>query len=217
MASTATTALGTGDLGDLDPAGALSFVVGQRRAADRSEADLLAGVVHWVDLHPVTDRHPAATWTSDIELTGPGESAGAPLAGDGTPGIAQYAVEELAAALGLSYRSGLQLVADTVELRYRLPRLWVLVQTGHLQAWRARLVAHQTSRLSRPAVDFVDRQIAATTGRRGKIPPLNGLLHEARLRCDPDQAAGVEEAALTNRGVWFDHREWPACAAGTTG
>ena len=26
------------------------------------------------------------------------------------------------------------------------------------------------------------------------------------LRCDPDQAAGVEQAALDARGVWFDHR-----------
>jgi hypothetical protein len=204
MTSTTPAVLETRDLG---PAEALQAVVDRRHSADRAEADLLALVVHWVDLHPVTDRHPAATWTADIPLTAPGESAAAPLAGEGTPGIAEYAVEELAAALGLSYRSGLQLVADSVELRYRLPRLWALVQTGHLPAWKARLVANQTTRLSRAAVDFVDRQIAATTGRRGKIPPLNALLHEARLRCDPDQALGVEEAALTNRGVWFDHRE----------
>ena len=32
------------------------------------------------------------------------------------------------------------------------------------------------------------------------------LVHEAMLRCDPDQAAGVEQAALEARGVWFDHR-----------
>ena len=25
-------------------------------------------------------------------------------------------------------------------------------------------------------------------------------------RCDPDQASGVEQAALDARGVWFDHR-----------
>jgi hypothetical protein len=60
MTSTAATAPGPGDLRDLDVAGALWFVVDRRRAADRAEADLLAGVVHWVDLHPVTDRHPAA-------------------------------------------------------------------------------------------------------------------------------------------------------------
>ena len=26
------------------------------------------------------------------------------------------------------------------------------------------------------------------------------------LRCDPDRAAGIEQAALDARGVWFDHR-----------
>src|SRR5512143_1620756 len=212
MTSTAATVLGTGDLRDLDPADALSFVVDRRRAADRSEADLLAGVVHWVDLHPVTDRHPAATWAPDAPLTIHDDRVEVPLAGDGTPGIAEFAVEELAAALGLSYRSGLQLVADTVELCYRLPRLWALVQDGTLQAWKARLVARETPTLSRAAVDFVDRQLAGTGGRRGKIPPLTGLLHEARLRCDPDQALAVEETALTHRGVWFDH---PECTATT--
>ncbi|MEO5710042.1 MAG: HNH endonuclease signature motif containing protein [Nocardioidaceae bacterium] len=35
---------------------------------------------------------------------------------------------------------------------------------------------------------------------------LNELVHEAMLRCGPDQAAGIEQAALDARGVWFDHR-----------
>ena len=33
------------------------------------------------------------------------------------------------------------------------------------------------------------------------------MLHEARLRCDPDQATAVEQNALEHRGVWLDHRE----------
>ena len=36
---------------------------------------------------------------------------------------------------------------------------------------------------------------------------MNPVLHEARLRCDPDQAAAVEQHALDHRGVWLDHRE----------
>ena len=54
----------------------------------------------------------------------------AALAGEGTPGIAEYAVETLAATLGLSYAAGLRLVSEAVELCYRLPRLWALVQDG---------------------------------------------------------------------------------------
>jgi hypothetical protein len=58
--------------------------------------------------------------------------------------------------------------------------------------------------LSQAAVGFVDRHVA-TTGRRNQVPPLRAVIHEALLQCDPDQAAGVEQAALDARGVWFDH------------
>ena len=120
--------------------------------------------------------------------------------------MAEYAVEELAAALNLSHPAGLALVSEAVELRYRLPRLWALVQDGRLQAWKARQVAKATTQLSRDAVAFVDRHLAVT-GRHNRLPALNPVLHEARLRCDPDQAAAVEQHALDHRGVWLDHRE----------
>ncbi len=103
---------------------------------------------------------------------------------------------------------GLQLVSDTLELRYRLPRLWALVQTGTLAAWKARQVAAQTTHLSRSAALFVDRHLTVLA-RRGDLPPnrVRPLIHEALLQHDPDTAAGIEEAALTRRGVWFDHRD----------
>ena len=179
------------DLRDLAPADVLSFAVQQRRTADRAEARLLAAAVHWVDLHPVTD-----------------DEVGVVLAGTGTPSISEYAVEALAAALDLPYAAGLRLVSESVELSFRLPRLWSLVQDGRLQAWRAREVAHETTRLSRNAAGFVDRHLAHVAARNQTLSPakLRGLVHEAMMQCDPDQAAGVEQAALDARGVWFDHR-----------
>jgi hypothetical protein len=73
------------------------------------------------------------------------------------------------------------------------------VQDGSLQAWKARQVARATAQLSAAAVAFVDRHLAVTA-RSNRIPVLNPVIHEARLRCDPDQAAAVEQNAL-------DHRE----------
>ena len=108
--------------------------------------------------------------------------------------------------LNLSHAAGLSLVSEAVELCYRLPRLWALVQDGRLQAWKARQVARATTQLSPEAVAFVDRHLAVTA-RSNRIPVLNPVLHEARLRCDPDQAAAVEQNALDHRGVWLDHRE----------
>jgi hypothetical protein len=204
-----TTATSSWELRDLETGDALEYVVSCRRAADEQEAKLLAGAVHWVDLHPVTHDRPAATWRSQQPpggILGRGDHGCEPLAGEGTPAVAEYAVEELAAALNLSYAAGLNLVSEAVELCYRLPRLWALVQSGALQAWKARQVARETTNLSRRAVDFVDRH-AATTGRHNHLPPLRPLIHEARLQCDPDQAAAVEQAALDARGVWFDQRE----------
>ena len=198
------------DLRDLDRSGVLDAVVSARRNADREEARLLAAAVHWVDLHPVTEQQPAAVFRAGARRGPLGHGMAfddeVPLAGVGTPGIAQYAVEELAAALDLSFAAGLRLVSEAVELCFRLPRLWALVQDGRLQAWKARQVARASTALSRESVAFVDRHLAVS-GRHNRIPALNPVLHEARLRCDPDQAAAVEQLALEHRGVWFDHRE----------
>ena len=196
---------------DLDASAVLDAVVAARRSADAAEARLLALAVHWVDLHPVTEGHPAVTFRTQragglASALGPAFFDPAPLAGSGTPGVAEHAVEELAAALNLSHLAGLALVSEAVELRYRLPRLWALVQDGRLQAWKARQVARATTMLSRAAVGFVDRHLAVT-GRHNRLPTLNPVIHEARLQCDPDQAAAVEQHALDHRGVWLDHRE----------
>src|SRR5690349_10781381 len=145
------------DVRDLDASAVLDAVVERRRTADRAEADLLALAVHWVDLHPVTPEHPAATLPTQRRAGGLSGALGpsffdqAPLAGVGTPAVAQYALEELAAALGLSHAAGLSLVSEAVELCYRLPRLWGLVQDGSAQAWKARQVARATTQLSREA------------------------------------------------------------------
>ena len=206
---------GQSELRDLDSRLVLETIVDRRRAADAAEADLLALAVHYVDLHPVTDTRPAASWVPDRELAVTGQVE-APLAGVGTPGVAEYAVEALGAALDVSYRSALGLVSEAVELCFRLPRLYELVQTGRLQAWKARSVARETTSLSPAAVEFVDRHLAVH-GARNRIPVnLKAVVHEALLRCDPEIAAGREEAALLDRDVVFDfHRSTATCATAT--
>ncbi len=199
------------DVRDLDASAVLDAAVSARRAADAEEARLLALAVHWVDLHPATEEHPAATFPTQrlgglASALGPSFFDRAPLAGAGTPAVAEYAVEELAAALSLSHAAGLALVSEAVELCYRLPRLWALVQDGRLQAWKARQVARASTQLSAAAVAFVDRHLAVTA-RHNRIPVLGPVIHEARLQCDPDQALAVEQNALDHRGVWLDHRE----------
>ena len=213
---------GVVDPRDLDREGVLEAVVAARRSADREEARLLALAVHWVDLHPVDEATAGSTpgamsgsTSAMFAVAHPvGKGRGlAPsmfdlpsLAGDGTPGVSELAVTELAAVLGLSYAAGLGLVSEAVELCFRLPRLWALVQDGFLQAWKARQVAKATTGLSREAVAFVDRHLAVT-GRHNRVPAIGAVVAEARTRCDPAEAAAVEQAALQARGVFLDHRE----------
>ena len=96
---------------DLEAGQVLDYVVARRRVADRAEADLLAAVVVWVDLHPVTDRDGAASWATSAALVThhPDNTVDEGVAGVGTPGVGEFAVEELAATLGVSYRSGFDL------------------------------------------------------------------------------------------------------------
>ena len=151
------------ELRDLAPAEVLAAVATARRAADRAEARLLALAVHWVDLHPITDHPPVRSRPRSqpwVRSRARGPAPGTALGGDGTPGIAEHALEALAATLDLSHTATVRLVGEAVELCFRLPRLWALVHDGRLQAWKARRVAHQTTTLSRAAVDFVDRHLA---------------------------------------------------------
>src|SRR3954471_19749259 len=154
---------------DLDTTRVLDALVDSRRTADRAEADILALAVHYVDLHPVTDQALAATWADrgfdGIRPASTQAVTETPLGGDGTPGIAEYAVEELAAALNVGYHTGLGMVCDAVELCYRLPSLWALVHDGRLQAWKARTVATATTHLSKDAAGFVDAHLAANARR----------------------------------------------------
>ena len=74
-----------------------------------------------------------AGWRSEAIRT-PGSAAALfgeralPIAGAGTPAVAEFAVMELAAVLDLSHEAALALVGDVLDLAHRLPRLWGLVQ-----------------------------------------------------------------------------------------
>ncbi len=198
----------------LDTPGVLSAVVDARRAADRAEADLLVLAAHFADLHPVVDGT-AAAGHGDPGLAGMGPVAGRErlqlLGGVGTPAVAEFAVDELAAALGISIGQAKALVGEALELRHRLPRLWELVLQGLLQAWKARQVARETIELSPAAAAFVDRHVAVVAARN-RLPYLGRLVQEAIARCDPEHAAEREQRERDRRGVWINHRGQAATA-----
>jgi heme oxygenase len=90
-------------------AGVLCAARDRRRAADLAEADLLALAVDWAAMHPADSIHEPATHT----LRGFGQTDLA-LAGEGAPTVAEYAVPELAAALGLSTEAGKRYLGEAL-------------------------------------------------------------------------------------------------------
>jgi hypothetical protein len=91
-------------------------------------------------MHPAESIHEPATDT----LRGFGQTDLA-LAGPGAPTVADDAIPEFAATIGLSTEAGKRYLGEALELRYRLPRLWAWVQSGDLPAWKARLVAREAT------------------------------------------------------------------------
>lgn len=187
----------------LDAPAALAFAVDRRRTADRAEAELLAVAAHWADLHAVLPGGAA----DGIPLDGMQRLV--PLAGDGAPGVAEFAPAELGAALGMTTYAAQRLVGDALELRHRLPRLWARVHdldAPHpLQAWRARRIAEQTTCLSQRAADAVDREVAPVAHKIG-IGRTMQLVEAAMIRFDPEEAGRRAKATAEQRGVWLDQR-----------
>src|SRR4051795_1297504 len=108
-----------------DTAAVLAAARAARRAENAAAAEVLAQAVEWARLHQVDDVDAAATWSA-----GHGQDTGIPIAGQGAPLVSEFAVAELATALGMSAGSGRNLMAHALELAHRLPRVWARVQCG---------------------------------------------------------------------------------------
>src|SRR3954466_5486474 len=183
------------------------------RAAQRKEhegaVEQLQFAVRWALIHPCCDEFPAG-WEDDHGIF-TADSSRAPLAGAGAPVVDEFAPASFAAALGISLEAAKQRIADALELVYRLPRLWELVEAGVVPVWRARAISRETHDLSPEAVAFADRLISATPSKIGLVDATR-LVQEARLYFDPDRAIADEEEELARRGVWLRHRGNPATA-----
>ena len=161
-------------------AAAVLAAVRERRAIEnQAAADVLTLAADWADLHPPESIHPTAGFSI------PGCEHEEPLAGPGTPLVAEFCCAELGAVLGVSSVAAKRLIGNALELRHRLPRLWAAVHAGQVPAWRARLVAeataHATPALSIEAAGWVDAQVAAVAGKVGTAQ-LDRLVTEAITR-----------------------------------
>ncbi|GAB2867489.1 13E12 repeat family protein [Nocardioides pacificus] len=164
----------------------------RRSTADRAEVEQLQLAVDWAAMHSVDSLTDAA-----LAHDGYGDR-GLPIAGEGAPLVAEFAITEFALAVGMSTDAGGRYVGQAVELRYRLPKVWARVCAGDLVAWKARRIVDATMSLVPAGAAFVDRHVAPVAHKIG-IAALDRLIEEARVRFQPEDAEQRRRNAADGR------------------
>ncbi|GAA1833333.1 hypothetical protein GCM10009812_27340 [Nocardioides marinus] len=200
----------TGDL--------LSLAVAQKQAADDADRQLFITVAAWADRHTTgqllpdlygtygladDDAHAAAenAWVARFGM--PGADTMLELAGPGAPEVSEFAVIELAAALGRSTDSGRALVSDAVEAKHRLPKVWARLEAGQVQVWRVRRVTEVTRTLTAEAAAFVDAHLAHVV-HTASFATVKRLAAEAAARFDPEGCEMEEVDTAASLHVHLD-------------
>jgi hypothetical protein len=189
----------------LAPAEVVDRLHATRARARQAAVEELDLAVEWALLHPCPPNEEPAQWSEGRLFA----ERVVPLAGPGAPLVAEFAPAALAAALGISYDAGRQLLADALELTYRLPRLDDLVHAGVVPAYVARTISRDTHDLSFDAARHADRLVCAVPDKIGQVWARR-LIDEARLWHDPDRAVEAERQALEARHVTVGRTGCPA-------
>jgi hypothetical protein len=177
----------------LDADATLTAVEANEAAIRAAEADRLLLAAHWADLHGCLSR------ASGRAL--PGSERLIRLGGIGTPEVAEFAPAELGVSLGLSAGAAGALIADALDLRHRLPRLWSRVRAGEVGPWAARVVARAVHGASLEAAAAADRRVAPFAHAKS-AGQLEGIALAAVIAADPEQAEQRRQAAENALGVW---------------
>ena len=167
-----------------DPASVLGYARDRKTDEDQAAREVMIAGAKYASMHTEDSLvGPVETWHESC----------LPLGGPGCPGVAEFAVTELAAALGKSPEAGRRFLARCVEGFYRLPDCWERLQAGQLEAWRLGMIADATMCLSRDAAEFVDTHVAPVAHRIGQAPADaagRGGPGEVRPRADRGRPAG---------------------------
>ncbi|HET7355979.1 MAG TPA: DUF222 domain-containing protein [Nocardioidaceae bacterium] len=127
----------------------------------------------------------------------PGRQRPVRLGGDGTPTVAEFAPAELGARMQLGTFAAKMLVADALDVRFRLPRMWAQVQAGTARAPLVRAAAQATRHLTKTAAGEVDTALADLVDGRLPRARFDTVLNAQVVAADPETATAREHAAAT--------------------
>ncbi len=154
----------------------------------RCEVEILRVAVQHAYLHDRDSLDPAETGR-------PGRERARRIGGAGTPEVAEFAASELGARLGMSTVSAGLLMADGLDLRHRLPRLWRGVEAGEVRVYLARLVARRTRDLTAEQAAYVDERVGPYADGRLTWTRFQSLVEGVVAAADPEATAAAERQA----------------------
>lgn len=176
------------EIDELDAGQCLATFGRLRVAREGAERDILLLCAHFADLYNVDSR-------TGAPLPGRGRERPVRLGGKGTPLVWEFAVAEAAAELGMTTWSARRLMADALDVRHRLPRLWAGLVDGSVLAGLARKVAQATRELTVDQAAGVDEQMVGYSDGRLPFSRFMSRLEGLVVAADPVAAAAREHKA----------------------
>ncbi|MBY9076117.1 hypothetical protein K1X13_14875 [Nocardioides sp. WL0053] len=184
---------------DHDAAGTLASLARLRRVRVEAERDVFLLVAHFADLCHAdsVQRTPASAGRAGRVFTGMERAVS--LGGVGTPLVREFAASEVAGELEISSYAARALLADVLDVRHRLPRLWARVMACEVATWVARKVAVATRDLTPEQALFVDAGVAEYADGRLSWSRFETVLEARVVEADPEAAAAREAAAAAEQ------------------
>ncbi|WP_323792172.1 HNH endonuclease signature motif containing protein [Nocardioides sp.] len=168
---------------------AVKAVVDAKAARDAGDVALLQMVVEWAVEYRVDD-----SVVDDLTFG----VDGVILGGVGCPLVDEFAAYDLAAVMGMSSEGGCGYIAKTLELRYRLRRIWEQVVALKVPVWKAFRVCEHTLTLSFEAARYVDQMLAPTL-RSCSYAQIERTVAQAIDLYDPEEAERRRRKAADDR------------------
>ena len=179
----------TDALAELDATGLLALATGTVRARRLAEVRDLQVLAQWAAVHsadPTAGPDGAhARRLGDVLVH---------LGGEGTPGVQDFCLGEIALARGTGVTATSNALADVLDLQHRLPLTWAVVRSGEAEVFIARRVAKLSRHLTAARVGVVDaavaRVIAHEAGGRvlavaeAKVIEADPTLHDTRVEAE---------------------------------
>jgi hypothetical protein len=170
----------TTSLADLDATGLLAAASEAEQAARLAEVHTLEVLAAWAAVHS-----PDPTEGPDGRTARRLGNVLRQLGGDGTPGVQDFCLGEIALARSAGVTATSHAIADVLDLQHRLPLTWAVCRRGECEPWIARRIAKLSRHLPRAVVGVVDSAISRMIARE----PAGRVLQVAEAKiaeADPD-------------------------------